>query len=101
MEKVIRLLLAFSVLCFLLYSGLLPRMVGELLTIWLANILTHVINNALLPIEGDQAKVPICLSIVCLNKFKVLHKFLLVYVLMITHYMFPCIKLKNHNIFLC
>lgn len=32
------------------FSGLMPRLIGELLTIWLANILTHVINDHLLPV---------------------------------------------------
>jgi len=27
------------------YSGLLPRLIGELLTIWLVNVLTHLINT--------------------------------------------------------
>jgi len=36
------------------FSGLVPRLIGELLTIWLANILTHIINTAALPaIEPD------------------------------------------------
>lgn len=31
-----------------LCSGLIPRLIGEALTIWLVNILTHAINNYLL-----------------------------------------------------
>jgi len=29
------------------YSGLMPRLIGELLTIWLVNLLTHIINTHL------------------------------------------------------
>ena len=40
------------------YSGLMPRIIGELLTVWIANLLTHVINNYLLPPVEAETQVP-------------------------------------------
>jgi hypothetical protein len=31
------------------FRGLFPRLLGELLTIWLTNILVHTVNTYLLP----------------------------------------------------
>ena len=37
-------------------SGLLPRVICELLTVWLANILTQIINEHLIP-KRTETKV--------------------------------------------
>lgn len=38
------------------FAGLLPRLIGEILTIWLANIVTYTVNNFVLPTSQPESK---------------------------------------------
>jgi len=41
----------------LCFRGLIPRLIGDLLTVWLANIMTYVLNSATVKSSQPGAKV--------------------------------------------
>jgi len=51
-------LVRYCIDSWLMYSGLIPRLIGELMTIWLVNILSHIINTHLVSADHQYSQVP-------------------------------------------
>jgi len=40
-----------------IHRGLIPRLIGELLTIWLVNVLTHIVNTHVVTVDQQHSQV--------------------------------------------
>ena len=54
------------------YRGLIPRLIGDLVTVWLANIITFVLNNFLIK-SSSEPGLKVCCSFLTVKNTMIYH----------------------------